>query len=83
MNKVLAEGASAQVCQKVRAHLRPADELGAGGSHPALRKRLGVLGDVEIARVPMELAAVARVVLDGPRVVTAGVAADDISEVMT
>ena len=79
----VAEGAGAQVRQEVRAHLRPADELGTGGSHPALGKRLGVLGDIEVARVPMELTAIARVVLDGPRVVSAGVAADDVSEVMT
>ena len=79
----VAEGAGAQVCQEVRAHLRPADELGTGGSHPALRESLGILGDSQVARVAVELSAVARVVLDAPRVVSAGVAADNIRKVMT
>ena len=79
----VAEGAGAQVCQEVRAHLRPADKLGTGRSHPALRESLGILGDSQVARVAVELSAVARVVLDAPRVVSAGVAADNISEVMT
>ena len=79
----VAEGAGAQVCQEVRAHLRPADKLGTGRSDPTSREGRRILGDSQVAREAVELTSVTRVVLDGPRVVSAGVAADDIRKVMT
>ena len=63
-------------------HLCAANHLRARGGDPAVGEGLDVLVDVHVARVAVELASVAGVVLDGPGVVAAGVARDDVAEVV-